>query len=110
MQNKRLLLLITFLIMATFIVSCSKNDGNKNTNIQSNGEVISSKGTIKFVKLEGGFFGILTDDGIKYKPVNLPESFQKDGHRVKFKGKLNTELMGIHMWGKLIDIKEINAL
>ena len=110
MQKKRLLLLITLLIMFAFMFSCSKNDGNENTNIQSNGEIINAKGTIKFIELEGGFFGILTDDGIKYKPVNLPESFQKDGHRVEFEGKLNTDLMGIHMWGKQIDIKEIHAL
>ena len=40
-------------------------------------EVISANGTIKYVSLEGGFYGIITEKGEKYLPINLPEKFKK---------------------------------
>lgn len=34
-------------------------------------------GVVKHIELEGGFFGIVGDDGQKYDPVNLPAEFKK---------------------------------
>lgn len=41
-------------------------------------------GKIQKINLEGGFFGIIGDDGQKYDPVNLADEFRKDGLAVKF--------------------------
>ena len=50
-------------------------------------KVISANGTIEYIPLEGGFYGIVTDEGEKYLPLNLPEEFMKDGLRIWFKAK-----------------------
>ncbi len=70
-------------------------------------KIIKAKGTIVYIELEGGFFGIITDDGKKYTPNNLPRDFQKEGLKVRFNGKLNHDLVSIHMWGTLIEILNI---
>jgi hypothetical protein len=64
-------------------------------------------GTVKYVGLEGGFWGIVADDGQKYDPVNLPKDYQKDGMKVKFRAQEIEDVASIHMWGKIIRILEI---
>jgi hypothetical protein len=66
-------------------------------------------GTIVYKNLEGGFFAIEGDDGSKYNPINLPESFRKDGLKVKVSARYKTDAMSIHMYGAIIDIVEIAA-
>lgn len=96
--------------MGAFILSCNQYARNDNENTQSSEQIIKAEGTVKFIDLEGGFFGIIADDGSKYKPVNLSERYQKDGLKVSFEGKFRTDLMGIYMWGKLIEIINIKEL
>jgi len=72
-------------------------------------EVISANGTIEYISLEGGFYGIVTDEGEKYLPLNLPEEFKKDGLRVWFKAKPKN-VATIQMWGKPIEILEIKLI
>ena len=96
-------------IMSVVSIGCSKYV-NSDKDIQSNENIISADGTIVYQELEGGFFGIITDNGDKYNPVNLPKEFQKDGLKVRFKGKINHDLVGIHMWGKLFEITRISEL
>ena len=43
----------------------------------SSSEVISANGTIEYIPLEGGFYGIETGKGEKYLPLNLPDEFKK---------------------------------
>jgi hypothetical protein len=67
-------------------------------------------GTISFVDLEGGFFGILGDDGGDYDPINLPNDFAIDGLRVSIEARVRSDLVSFHLWGELIEIDEIVAL
>jgi len=67
-------------------------------------------GTVRHIDLEGGFYGIVTDEGAKLDPVNLPEEYRKDGVRiearvVEIRGRVST-----HMWGKLVRIIEFKRL
>ena len=71
---------------------------------------VQGKGTVVFVKLEGGFYGIIGDNGEHYDPVNLPKEFQQDSLRVYFKADYAKSLVSFHMWGKLIEIKDIRKL
>jgi hypothetical protein len=64
-------------------------------------------GTVKHLRFEGGFYGIVGSDGAKYDPVNLPKEFQKDGLQVRFQVKEKKGMMGIHMWGKIVEIVKI---
>ncbi|HHM23798.1 MAG TPA: hypothetical protein ENJ23_02005 [Bacteroidetes bacterium] len=70
---------------------------------------VEGEGMIRFVPLEGGFYGIITETG-KYDPVNLPDEFRQDSLRVYFKGNLVKERVSFHMWGNLLELKEIRRL
>ena len=110
MYKRKLFILNILLIMFAVSLSCDKYTKNNEENIQSSEQIIKAEGTVKFIDIEGGFFGIIADDGSKYKPVNLPKRFQKDGLKVRFEGKFRTDLLGIYMWGKLIEIINIKEL
>ena len=45
-------------------------------------------GRIQYNDFEGGFYGIVSDDGEHYDPKNLPDDFKEDGLRVGFKLKI----------------------
>ena len=69
-----------------------------------------STGTIKYLDLEGGFYGIISDSGQKYKPINLPRKYRKNGLRVAFRAREKKGMVSIHMWGKIVEITHINEL
>ena len=68
------------------------------------------KGTITHVEVEGGFWGILGDDGIPYHPIEgLPKKFEKEGLRITARAK-PYEGMSMFMWGRLVVLKSVEAL
>lgn len=71
---------------------------------------IQDTGIIKYIDLEGGFYGIITDKQEHYDPINLPETYQQDNIRIEFKAIYVKNQSSIHMWGKLIYILEIEQL
>ena len=73
-------------------------------------ESLEDTGTIKYVRLEGGFYGIISDNGQELDPVNLKDEFKKDGLRVKFVYSLKKGGGNIHQWGKSIEIISIRKL
>lgn len=66
-------------------------------------------GFIKYVELEGGFFGIMTEDGNKYFPEYLEQDFKVDGLNVRVVAKPQEQILGIQMWGTPIEILKIEA-
>jgi len=69
--------------------------------------VIRVTGTVRYIPLEGGFFGIIGDDGQRYDPLeSLPEEFRVDGKRVSFSAK-QRDGYTTHMWGTAITIISI---
>lgn len=97
------------MILLTHSWGCSKYSHSKST-MKNNEKFFTATATVVFVKLEGGFFGIITDDGNRYVPLNLKKDFQKDGLKVKFDATLRPGLSGIHMWGRYIEITNIVSL
>ncbi|MCK4760237.1 MAG: hypothetical protein KAT69_09305 [Candidatus Aminicenantes bacterium] len=73
------------------------------------GDIVEATGIIKYVDLEGGFYGITTPDK-SYVPINLPPEFEMDGLKVKFKAKIRKDLVSIHMWGILIELTYIDKI
>lgn len=67
-------------------------------------------GTVRYVALEGGFFGIIADNGRRYNPVNLPREYAKDGLRIAFQAVASEDTVSIHMWGTLVKITKIAKL
>ena len=45
---------------------------------------IEGAGTVVFQAMEGGFFGIIDDDGNRYDPVDLDDGLKRDGLRIRF--------------------------
>jgi hypothetical protein len=68
------------------------------------------KGTVQHQALSGGFWGIIGDDGQKWKPVNMPKALQKEGLKVEVEAEKSANVMSIFMWGTNIDIKEHKVL
>ncbi|MDT8358214.1 MAG: hypothetical protein RQ758_06895 [Methanomicrobiaceae archaeon] len=72
-------------------------------------ETITDSGTVTYVELEGGFYGIVADDGTRYLPQNLPEEFAQDGLEVTFTAKVLRDVATIQQWGTPIEIIEISG-
>ena len=64
-------------------------------------------GTVKYIELEGGFYGIQTDEGEDYFPINLADEYKEDGLKIIFKMKSRTDIFTTVMWGKTVEIVEI---
>ena len=72
-------------------------------------DLIEIVGYVTYKNIEGGFYAIDADDGGKYDPINLPESFQKDGLKVKVTARKKKEAMSFHMYGTIIEVVNIEA-
>lgn len=71
---------------------------------------VSANGTVTYVDLEGGFYGIVADGGDRFLPVNLPGHLAADGLRVRFTGTIETDIVTIQQWGTPLQIRAIEAL
>lgn len=69
-----------------------------------------STGTVVYLSFEGGFYGIKGDDGRNYDPMNLPVEFRKEGLRIRFEAKELPNHASFHMWGTMIEIKQIEIM
>ena len=67
-------------------------------------------GTVRYIDVEGGFYGIVTDDGKKLDPVNLPQEFRKDGLRIRARVEPLQDRVSIRMWGTPVRIIEFKRL
>ena len=68
------------------------------------------KGTVQHQPISGGFWGIIGDDGQKWKPVNMPKALQKEGLKVEIEAEKATSVVSIFMWGTHIDVKKHKVL
>ena len=67
------------------------------------------EGNVSYQELEGGFWGIISDDGQKYMPVEgLPQGMQVDGLGIRAELEI-VEMMGATMWGETVRIDSIEA-
>jgi len=73
-------------------------------------DLVSQTGTVRFIDLEGGFYGIVADNGEHYDPINLGQEFRQDGLRVRFQAKIRQDIASIRMWGKIVEIIRIAKL
>jgi hypothetical protein len=75
---------------------------------QDPGEWIT--GTIRYIDLEGGFYGIIADDGTEYLPNRLDDEFRVDGLRVRFTGTPDAEWASIYQWGQEFAVHQMEKL
>jgi len=68
-------------------------------------------GTIRRVDLEGGFWGLFSDDGQRYDPTgSLPRAAQQEGVRVRVIAAKRTDIATFRMWGTVIDVVSYEQL
>ncbi len=108
-RKKSFFLIFLYLFHFLFFHSCTSTISEKSEEIISRGDIIEGTGTIIYLNLEGGFYGIISNDK-HYKPINLPPEIETDGLRVKFKAKIRKNFVSIHMWGILIELTYINKI
>jgi hypothetical protein len=72
--------------------------------------IIMGQGTVRYIKLEGGFWGIITDNGQKILPKNLPKEYRKDGLRLSFEAREIKGMMTIQQWGTLSSLSNIEVI
>ena len=75
---------------------------------QTNGQMIT--GTVLYIPIEGGFYGLIANDGTKYDPINLPDEYKQSGLHVKFKVIPKKGMASVHMWGEIVEIEKIEKL
>lgn len=66
-------------------------------------------GQVVHIAVEGGFYGIESQEGSKYLPLNLPEMFKKEGLQVQVTAEKASGILGIQMWGQSIRLLSISA-
>jgi hypothetical protein len=67
-------------------------------------------GTVVYLPFEGGFYGLVADDGSRYDPGDLPQPLRKDGLPVRVTARRLERMVGFHMWGARIEVVEIQPL
>ena len=67
------------------------------------------KGRVKYQEVGTGFWGIIGDDGGKWKPTVMPKELQKENLKVEIEAKEVKNAVSIFMWGKTIEIIEFSS-
>ena len=99
MRKVLYLLVLSILVVAIMAqASCTGED------------VVSGTGTVTYINLEGGFYGIIGDDGKNYEPINLSREFQEDCLPIRFEAKIREDIASSHMWGTMVEITKIEKL
>jgi hypothetical protein len=73
-------------------------------------EIVDITGTVKYMSIEGGFYGIAGDNGKNYDPIKLDKSFCAENLRVKVQGIGRNDLTSTHNWGTILEIKNIEII
>ncbi len=97
-MNKQIMIIgIIVILLMVGLSGCTEN-------------IIRGSGVIQFNDFEGGFYGIVGDEGETYDPINLPSEFQEDGIRVKYSLKILEDQANIHQWGTMVEIISIEKI
>jgi hypothetical protein len=99
---------LSLLLVGVLLMGCrSMQDANEAPDPEN---IISDTGTVHYVDLEGGFYGIVADDSTRYLPDSLDAALQQDGLRVRFRAHIREDAVTMQMWGQPIDLLDIARL
>ena len=102
------LIALAALVGGTALIGCDSTGPKKSAAAAATVATISNSGTVVFRDKDGGFYGILTDNGGQYEPKNLSARYCSDGLRISFSGQLDTAQLGEHQWGNPVEIAVVN--
>ncbi|MCK4906738.1 MAG: hypothetical protein KAS64_04275 [Spirochaetes bacterium] len=86
------------LILILIISGCSLFENDK------------TLGTVTWVNIEGGFYGIITDENKQIEPTNLNDELKVDGKRIRFRYEILNNAVSIYMWGEIAELHDVDAL
>ena len=67
-------------------------------------------GTVVFQDIEGGFWGIVSDDKMQYEPVGeLPKAIQQENSRVEAEIE-PADVLSFRMWGQPVYVRSIQRI
>jgi hypothetical protein len=66
-------------------------------------------GTVVYVDLENGAYGLVDDSGKKYLPVNMPQQLKRNGAKVSVRYR-PADVVSTMMWGKPIYIYSFETI
>lgn len=72
--------------------------------------IMKFKAKVKYIDLSGGFWGLVTADGLHYQPINLDISCQQEDIELEVEGKELLDTISIFMWGKSFEITSFKIL
>jgi putative hemolysin len=105
MTNRNSIYLIAGLIVAGAVLACGCLDQKTQSK-----EQVTGNGTITYVDLEGGFYGIITEGGDRYYPLDLPDDYKVDGMRVRFTAIITEDTVTVQQWGTPAEIAAIERI
>jgi hypothetical protein len=78
------------------------------------GDLVYALGTVQYVNLEGGFYGIVVDKGsygtVDFFPLNLDEQYQVNNTMIRFTGIPQKDLVTTVQWGIPIRITSVQRV
>jgi len=97
---RRLIILPLFLLCA-----CAAGAGQAGAPERSAGFTIA--GRVVRVTVEGGFYGLVAEDGRRFDAGVLPAPFQIDGLAIRARLQDQPPMVGTRMWGTQVRLLEI---
>lgn len=72
--------------------------------------VLPFRGKVVYLDFDGGFWGVVTDNGKKYYfPKGLDKEFEVNGQAVE--GQIRkSDIIRFHTWGELVELVEITKI
>ncbi|MFK8005457.1 MAG: hypothetical protein AB8H03_03765 [Saprospiraceae bacterium] len=67
-------------------------------------------GKVVYQNFSSGFWGIVSDSGKEYRPVNFPNQLKKKGARVDIVIKKMKDEVSMFMWGEPVKIISFSTL
>ncbi len=106
-KKEKFLILATFLAMAAVMLIIMFGITGTALSLE---KVKTIKGTVHYISAEGGFWGIIGDDGKNYEPIHLPAELRKGGLKAEFTLIVLEGHISIRMWGTLVEILDYTII
>ncbi len=105
--------IISLVFITGALMACQQKSEQTMKKLSSEQAIVkemSFTATVKYMKMEGGFYGLLTKEGQRWLPMNLKNEFKKNGAVVKVVGHELKDIMTIQQWGKPFSITDIKLI
>ncbi|OGU62368.1 MAG: hypothetical protein A2V66_06605 [Ignavibacteria bacterium RBG_13_36_8] len=99
-MKKGVVIFFLIFLMIGISQACSVDESD-------NSQVFGAIGTVHYIDLEGGFYGIITEYQQQFDPINLPDEFKVDGILIRIQYIIRDDQASLHMWGILIELVSI---